>query len=159
MIRIMKVTKKWVCALALLVVLPVARAEASVQEVVVTPADDGRALVNPGMGWVMHYYDNGSRYGTTIATGDDLRWFPGCTVVYLRLPWAHLEPEEGKYNWNSIDTPAQQWISRGGQIAFRITCSETMKEATPEWGDGALEASSYDMEKILFGAEHGNGAR
>ena len=31
------------------------------------------------------------------------------------------------------------WFSRPG------------KEATPEWGDGALEASSYDMEKILFG--------
>jgi len=27
----------------------------------------------------------------------------------------------------------------------------TGREATPEWGDGALEASSYDMEKILFG--------
>ena len=25
------------------------------------------------------------------------------------------------------------------------------REATPEWGDGALEESSYDMEKILFG--------
>ena len=101
--------------------------------VVVCPKDDGRALVNPGMGWVMHYYDNSPRYGTTIATGDDLRWFPGCSVVYLRQPWAHLEPEEGKFNWNAIDTPAQQWIARGGQIAFRITCSETMKEATPEW--------------------------
>ena len=101
--------------------------------VVVRPADNGRVLSNPGMGWVMHYYDNGPRYGTTIATGDDLRWFPGCSVVYLRLPWAHLEPEEGKFNWNAIDTPAQQWISRGGQVAFRITCSETMKEATPEW--------------------------
>ena len=121
------------CALALLAALSLSRAELSVQEVVVTPADDGRALVNPGMGWVMHYYDNGSFYGTSIGTGDDLRWFPGCSVVYLRLPWAHLEPEEGKYNWNCIDTPAQQWIARGGQIAFRITCSETMKEATPEW--------------------------
>ena len=101
--------------------------------VTVRLTDDGRALSNPGMGWVMHYYDNGSFYGTTIATGDDLRWFPGCSVVYLRLPWAHLEPEEGQFNWSCIDAPAQQWIARGGQIAFRITCSETMKEATPEW--------------------------
>ena len=117
--------------------LPVAAASSAPalppERVVVRFSDNGRALSNPGMGWVMHYYDNGARYGTTIATGDDLRWFPGCTVVYLRLPWAHLEPEEGKFNWNCIDTPAQQWIARGGQIAFRITCSETMKEATPEW--------------------------
>ena len=100
---------------------------------VVELKDNGSALINPGMGWVMHYYDNGARYGSTIATGDDLSWFPGCSVAYFRLPWAHLEPEEGKFNWNAVDTPAQQWISRGGQIAFRITCSETMKEATPEW--------------------------
>ena len=109
------------------------RGQAADCSIVVTPVDDGRALVNPGMGWVMHYYDNSERYGTTLKTGDDLRWFPGCSVCYMRLPWARLEPEEGKYNWNCIDAPAQQWIARGGQIAFRITCSETMKEATPEW--------------------------
>lgn len=119
-----------VLAAALCAVSPLCRAA---DDVVVTPVDDGRVLMNPGMGWVMHYYDNCPTYGTTIATGDDLRWFPGCSVVYLRLPWAVLEPEEGQFNWNAIDTPAQQWISRGGQIAFRITCSETMKEATPEW--------------------------
>ena len=44
--------------------------------VVVVPEDNGAALINPGMGWVMHYYDNSERYGTTIKTGDDLRWFP-----------------------------------------------------------------------------------
>lgn len=31
-------------------------------EVIAEPVDDGRALVNPGMGWVMHYYDNSERY-------------------------------------------------------------------------------------------------
>ena len=113
-------------------VLAVSFATAS-QTVTVEPEDNGRLLLNPDMGWVMHYYDNGPRYGTTIETGDNLKWFPGCSIVYLRLPWAHLEPEEGKYNWNCIDTPAQQWLSRGGQVAFRITCSETMKEATPAW--------------------------
>ena len=33
----------------------------------VRPADDGRALVNPGMGWTMHYYSNVPRNnGSTI---------------------------------------------------------------------------------------------
>ena len=31
-----------------------------------------------------------------------------------------------------------------------IWFSRPAKDASPEWGDGALEASSYDMEKILF---------
>ena len=33
----------------------------------VRPADDGRALSNPGMGWTMHYYSNvPQNYGTPL---------------------------------------------------------------------------------------------
>ena len=101
----------------------------------VRPTDDGRALVNPGMGWTMHYYSNvPNNYGSTIEPGDAMEWFPGCSACYLRIPGAYLEPEEGVYNWAALDTPAQLWIERGGQIAFRITCSENWLEyATPKW--------------------------
>ena len=101
----------------------------------VRPTDDGRALVNPGMGWTMHYYSNVPlNYGSSIEPGDAMAWFPGCSVCYLRIPWAYLEPEEGMFNWAALDTPAQRWIERGGQIAFRITCSESWLEyATPKW--------------------------
>ena len=101
----------------------------------VRPADDGRALVNPGMGWTMHYYSNMPlNYGSSLEPGDAMAWFPGCSVCYLRIPWAYLEPEEGKYNWSALDTPAQRWIERGGQIAFRVTCSESwLEHATPKW--------------------------
>ena len=100
-----------------------------------TFADDGRALVNPGMGWTMHYYSNVPKnYGSLLPPGDSAEWFPGCSTVYLRLPWAYVEPEEGCFNWNALDTPAQRWIARGGQVAFRITCSESWLEyATPKW--------------------------
>ena len=103
--------------------------------VTVRPADDGRALINPNMGWTMHYYSNSpGNYGPTLEPGDDMAWFPGCSVCYLRIPWAFLEPEEGEYNWAALDTPAQRWIAKGGQIAFRITCSESwLRFATPEW--------------------------
>ena len=78
-------------------------------DVVVRPQDDGRVLSNPDMGWTMHYYSNVPRnYGSTLEPGDSCAWFPGCSVVYLRLPWAYLEPEEGVYNWAAIDTPAQR---------------------------------------------------
>lgn len=101
----------------------------------VRPVDDGRALINPDMGFVMHYYDNKTaNYGAYLEPGDDMSWFPGCSVCYLRLPWAIVEPKEGEYNWTALDTPAQRWIERGGQIAFRITCSEGWLEyATPKW--------------------------
>ena len=102
--------------------------------VTVHPADDGRALVNPGMGWTMHYYSNVPKnYGSFVGQCDSLTNFPGCSTVYLRIPWACLEPEEGVYNWAALDSPAQRWISRGGQVAFRITTSDWLEYSTPKW--------------------------
>ena len=105
------------------------------ETVTVKTEDSGAALVNPGMGWTMHFYSNvPSNYGSKLAPADTLGDFPGLSTVYLRLPWAYLEPEEGRYNWAMLDTPAQRWISKGKRIALRVTTSENwMKYATPEW--------------------------
>lgn len=105
------------------------------QRVTVKTEDTGAALVNPGMGWTMHFYSNvPANYGSKLSPADTLDDFPGLSTVYLRLPWAYLEPEEGKFNWSMLDTPAQRWIAKGKRIALRLTTSENwMKYATPEW--------------------------
>ena len=105
------------------------------ETVTVRPTDDGRALINPGMGWTMHFYSNNPQnYGSKLEPSDSVAWFPGCSTVYLRVPWAYVEPEEGVFNWALLDTPAQRWIARGGKIAFRVSCSESwLRFATPEW--------------------------
>lgn len=126
----------WLSPRALGLLLLCAAASVRGQDaVVVRPVDDGRPLTNPGMGWTMHFYSNvPSNYGSKLAPDDSLAWFPGCSTVYLRVPWAYLEPEEGVFNWALLDTPAQRWIARGGKVAFRITCSENwLRYATPEW--------------------------
>ena len=99
------------------------------------PADTGAALVNPDMGWTMHFYSNiPEHYGSRLAPADTLDDFPGLSTVYLRVPWAYLEPEEGRFNWALLDTPAQRWISKGRKVALRVTCSENwLRFATPEW--------------------------
>lgn len=101
----------------------------------VRPEDTGAALVNPAMGWTVHFYSNVTRnYGSKLVPSDTLDDFPGVSTVYLRLPWSYIEPVEGKYNWAILDTPAQRWIAKGKRIALRLTCSENwMKYATPEW--------------------------
>lgn len=118
-----------------LVVLAAAPAMSDIACVTVTPRDTGEALVNPGMGWTMHFYSNvPTNYGSQLSPADTLDDFPGLSTVYLRLPWAFLEPEEGKFNWAILDTPAQRWIAKGKRIALRLTCSENwMAYATPEW--------------------------
>jgi hypothetical protein len=110
--------------------------DSNTDNVVVRPVDPGTALDNPGMGWVFHYYDNGIRnYGSRLEPSDTVDEFPGLTVVYLRLAWSYLEPEEGRFNWSVVDTPAQRWIAKGKKVALRFTTSETGQQiyATPEW--------------------------
>ena len=101
--------------------------------------DTGEALVNPGMGWTLHYYSNIiTNYGSRLAPSDTLDDFPGLSVIYLRVPWSFLEPEEGRFDWSLVDTPAQRWIDKGKQVAFRVTCSESwMRYATPKWVEEA----------------------
>ena len=108
--------------------------------------DNGKALINPAMGWTMHYYSNIiTNYGSNLEPSDTLDDFPGLSVVYLRVPWSFIEIEEGKYNWELLDTPAQRWVDKGKRIALRISCSESwMRYATPKWVKNA-GAKGYDF--------------
>ncbi len=121
-----------VCAFLIAVSLP---AWAQSERVVVHPEDTGAALVNPMMGWMFHFYsDHLNNYGSKLEPSDTLDDFPGLSCVFMRLPWAHIEPEEGVYDWSVVDAPAQRWIDKGMQVAFRFTVSESFMEyATPKW--------------------------
>jgi hypothetical protein len=91
------------------------------------------------MGWTLHFYSNVIRnYGSKLEPSDTLADFPGLSTVYLRLPWAFLEPAEGRFDWSIVDTPAQRWIAKGHKIAFRVSCCESwMRHATPKWVEDA----------------------
>jgi Domain of unknown function (DUF4832)/Beta-galactosidase len=125
-------------------------ANAGEEWAVVQPADTGAALINPGMGWTMHYYSNDpANYGTHLEVGDTADWFSGLSTVYLRVPWAMIEPEEGRFHWALLDTPAQRWIAKGKKVAIRITCSENwMRWPTPEWVRNAgAKGTFYEFAK------------
>lgn len=131
----------------LVALLALAQDPPAADRVVVRPADNGAALVNPGMGWTLHYYSNIiTNYGSRLEPSDTLDDWPGLSVVYLRVPWAFLEPEEGRFNWSLLDTPAQRFIAKGKQVAFRVSCSESwMRYATPQWVQNA-GAKGTDFE-------------
>jgi hypothetical protein len=121
------------------------------------PEDTGQALVNPDMGWTMHFYSNiPKNYGSQLEASDTLDDFPGLSTVYLRVPWAFIEPAEGHFNWALLDTPAQRWISKSKRVALRFTCSENwMRYATPEWVRSA-GAKGYFYELGKGRTEKGN---
>ncbi|HOS92021.1 MAG TPA: DUF4832 domain-containing protein, partial [Armatimonadota bacterium] len=77
-------------------------------------------------------------YGQRIRPGERLD-FPGLGMVYFRLAWGYLEPEEGHFDWSWIDPWYQQFVNQGLKVGFRITCFESggIPYATPKWVEDA----------------------
>lgn len=116
------------------------------------PIDHGGALINPDMGWTLHFYSNmPANYGSKLAPSDTVDEFPGMSTIYMRLPWAFIEPEEGKFDWEILDTPAQRWIDQGKKVAFRITSMESwMQKATPQWVfDAGSKSYGVDNDRLV----------
>lgn len=116
----------------------------------VKPVDHGEALINPGMGWVTYFYSNlYQNYGSKLEPSDSVRYFPGMNTVFLRIPWAFIEPEENRFVWEILDTPAQRWVDNGGRVALCITATENwMGSGTPRWVFEA-GAESYEVDGYL----------
>ena len=111
----------------------------------VKPVDTGDALVNPDMGWAVYFYSNiPTNYGSKLDPSDTVDDFPGVSTVFMRIPWSMVEPEEGKFNWPILDTPAQRWIAKGKRIGINITASENWTAfGTPEWVKNAGAKGTY----------------
>ncbi len=123
--------------------------------------DTIRPLANPDKGWYHHMLDNGiNKY--LIQDEQILLDFPGMDHLYLRLAWAFLEPEEGKFDWSYIDNIVDKYVSKGYGISFRITCKETgpapgsvpveidsIRYATPYW---VKKAGAKGIERPTFGS-------
>lgn len=121
----------------------------------VRPEITHEALINPGMGWVFYKYSGRLwAYGSLQAPGDTLDWFPGCSTIYFRLAWCDLEPEEGKFRWDLIDTYALPWIQKGKKLAFRIMASDPRTVyTTPKWvRDAGAHGIDYPWSKTDLGS-------
>ena len=98
--------------------------------------DENKICDNHHKGWYVHFYDNGLfNYGGKLKEDDFLEDFPFMDHIYLRLAWAYLEPEEGKFNWDLIDRVIKRFEGKY-RFPFRITCKETddtLPYATPKW--------------------------
>jgi len=102
--------------------------------VTIRPVETSEALVNPDMGLVCYHMAGRLwAYGAHTEPGDTLDWFPGVSTVYFRFLWSELEPKEGDYRWDMIDTFAQNWIANGKKIAFRVICCNSTANACPDY--------------------------
>jgi len=102
--------------------------------------DTTRVLINPDKGWYHHYMDNSiEKY--KLSSDAELDTFPSMHHLFVRIPWAYLEPEEGQYHWETIDTIVARYAPKGYKLSLDITCKETMGKkfpyATPQWVEQA----------------------
>lgn len=75
------------------------------------------------------------------------------SLLYMDITWAELEPEEGQYNWESIDKENQlsRWRKESKHIVLRFVCDVPGQEKhmdIPEWLYEKIdhEGTWYDVE-------------
>ena len=86
---------------------------------------------NPGKGWVRYGDSNTKQDAVTSKKAIDYS-----SVAYCRWDWYQIEPNEGEYNWDLIDSTIEYWDSYGIKFAFGImnsNSSNTQKFITPKW--------------------------
>jgi hypothetical protein len=82
----MRLAQQRFCITLLAALTSTAGLSAGLNVTTVRPQDTGEALANPGMGWVLHHYDNVAyHYGGKLEPSDTVDDFPGVTTVYLRI--------------------------------------------------------------------------
>jgi hypothetical protein len=92
--------------------------------VTVHPMEDTTGLVrNPAMGWALYIEPGGKLPDAADYWHRVDPYVKFASILYLRLPWSIMEPEEGKYAWQS-NPNYRQLIQgardRGLQLAFRV---------------------------------------
>jgi hypothetical protein len=97
--------------------------EPATQTILFKPAEE--VLLNPGKGWVL--------YGSPADQGPETLAL--ATVGYARFGWADVEPQEGKFRWESIDAMLGGWKKAGKQFAFGVMCASSHGPlyTTPKW--------------------------
>lgn len=115
--------------------------------VIVRPVEIDDVLVNPGIGFMTFQRFNGD------ALNQGLKWtegfpivyqpfhgslenkdFPMTSIAYFRIYWKFIEPEDGHYRWDLIDTALRTAADRKQTLMLRIAPYGTTKDNdVPDW--------------------------
>jgi len=106
----------------------------------VLPTEDTDSFLrNPAMGWAVYIdafekpFPDADLYWEE--QDPNLTW---ASILYIRVPWSQLEPEEGSYAWRE-DANYRQLIrmalERGLKLAFRVyvDSKDAYRQATPQY--------------------------
>ena len=91
---------------------------------------------------IKQYKESQAAFGNSLMGYAPSAWYnevsEDISLLYMDITWAELEPEEGVYNWASIDEENQisRWRKEGKHLVFRFVCDIPGEEAhmdIPEW--------------------------
>ena len=91
---------------------------------------------------IKQYKESQAAFGNPLMGYAPSAWYnevsEDISLLYMDITWAELEPEEGVYNWESIDEENQisRWRKEGKHLVFRFVCDIPGEEAhmdIPEW--------------------------
>lgn len=133
------------------------------ETVIVRPKEIDDVLVNPGIGFMTFQRFNGDKLN------QGLKWTEGYPIVYqeftgslenenhpmtsiayFRVYWKFIEPEQGKYRWDLIDTALKTAHSRKQTLMLRIAPYGTRDDNdVPGWYRAMLgdETGRLPVEK------------
>lgn len=118
--------------------LPVAAAAAATAQSLRTiepqPIDD--ILINPGMGLETFHCFNHEVPKALEKTGTRrVANYPQCSIAYFRLNWKELEPNEGHYNIERVESLLHQAKAHGQDLALRFMpwFATLESQYVPDW--------------------------
>ena len=91
---------------------------------------------------IKQYKESQAAFGNPLMGYVPSAWYnevsEDISLLYMDITWAELEPEEGVYNWASIDKENQisRWRKEGKHLVLRFVCDIPSDEEhmdIPEW--------------------------
>lgn len=106
---------------------------------IVEPEPSDEVLVNPGMGFETFHSFNGDRRNKQMEN------YPECSIAYFRFYWNMLEPREGTYNFEIIDSLLEKARRNKQDIALRFmpTSAADPYVGTPKWYSAKAKGYRY----------------
>jgi hypothetical protein len=130
-----------------LLTVPCGVAAEGQETVIVRPQVIEDVLVNPGIGFMTFQRFNGDQLnpGTGWTEGYPIEYqpfqghlenphYPLTSIAYFRIYWKFLEPADGQYRWELIDTALKTAHSRGQTLMLRVAPYGTRPDNdVPDW--------------------------
>lgn len=99
------------------------------ETVVFEPETIDGVITNPGMGFETFHCFNGDERARRAEN------HPDCSIAYFRFYWDKVEPAEGEYDFDMVDSLLERAKASGQQLALRFmpTSQGSLREGTPQW--------------------------